>query len=118
MEGRWFFNSCLFQSVLNARIFMLVLIFFRMETTKMPLYLTSTQHFYVDQVTEKCKHLLPERDFNATNTLTEVLTQVFHCMEEDMRISVRDQMGVPLRNLQATVEHWLMQHSVTKKEYL
>ncbi len=97
---------------------MLVLIFFRMETTKTPLYLTSIQCFHVDQATKKCKHLLPERDFNAANTLVEALTQVFQCTEEHLRISVQDQMGVPIRNLQVTVEHWLMQHGVTRKEYL
>ena len=61
-----------------------------METTKMPLYLISTQCFHVDQATEKCKHLLPERDFNAANMLMEALTQVFQYTEEDLRISVQD----------------------------
>ena len=83
---------------------MLVLIFLRMETTKTPLYLTSMQYFYVDQATEKCKCFLLERDFNAANTLVKVLTQVFQCTEEDLRISVQNQIGLLSRNLQMIIE--------------
>lgn len=89
-----------------------------MEITKTPLYLASMQCFHIDQATERCKHLLPERDFNATDTMVGTLSQIFCCIAEDLCISVHDQMSALDKGLQVAIEHWLMQHGIMKKEYL
>ena len=71
-------------------IFSHVSLSFRLELTKTPLHLESTQQFLEDQALEKCKKLLPEREFHTAASLIGALATVFEISEEDLQLKIRD----------------------------
>ncbi len=93
-----------------------------MEMTKTLLHLESTQCFVADQAIEKCHCLLPEHSFGMSSTLVEALAQLHGLPVEELKVELRlrvcDVFHLDDRALQTTIKKWLMDHSITCKEYL
>ncbi len=88
-----------------------------MEMTKVPLHLESTQYFVADQAIEKCCCLLLEHSFGMSSTLVGALAQLYSLLVEELRLRVHI-FHLDDRALQITIKKWLMDHSITHKEYL